>query len=72
MKKFAILLLLIASPARADDGPYSYEDIGKIITALCQKAGYGFRAEVEGTCPFILKRLEPQIAAEKAAKEEKK
>lgn len=69
MKKIIfVLLLLIAVPARADDAPYSYEDLGKIITALCQKAGYGFRAEVETSCPSILKRLDPQIAAEKAAK----
>lgn len=64
-----ISLSLLAGPASAQqaDAPYSYEDISKIITALCQKAGYGFRAEVESTCPMILKKLEPQIASEKAA-----
>lgn len=67
----AIGLLLVAGSAHAEDGPYSYEDLSKIITALCQKASYGFRAEVEGACPQVLKRLEPQIAAEKKAVEKK-
>lgn len=65
-----MLLLFVTSAARADDA-YSYEDIGKIITALCQKASFGFRAEMESTCPLILKRLEPQIAAEKHKAEPK-
>jgi hypothetical protein len=68
----ALALMFSAGPALADDIPYSYEDLGKIITALCQKASYGFRAEIEGSCPLILKRLSPQIDAEKAAKKEDK
>ena len=75
MKRLIIIAALFLGPAVAQaqqvDGPYSYEDIGKIITALCQKGGYGFRAEIETTCPLILKRLQPQIDAEKKSAEKK-
>jgi hypothetical protein len=77
MKKLAAIFVIISisTPVRAQpaDVPYSYEDIGKIIAALCQKAAFGYRAEVETTCPLILKRLEPQITEEKkkAAAEKK-
>ena len=74
MKKvFAVAVLLaLSSEARSEDGPYSYEDLGKIISALCQKAAFGYRAEMDAACPQIGKRLEPMIAAEKAAKKEDK
>jgi hypothetical protein len=73
MKKIALLIVFLsAGTARADDAqPYSYEDLGKIINALCQKAAYGYRAEIDSACPQIGKRLEPQISAEKKAAEKK-
>ena len=71
MKNILILtILLFASSAYAEDkGPYTYEEIGKTIDALCSRAAFGYRAEAEMVCPEIKKRLEPQIAAEKAKKD---
>lgn len=69
----AAILLGVASPVGAQqvDAGYSYEGLGKVIAALCQKAAYGFRAEVDDVCPKIIKKLQPQIDAEKKSAEKK-